>query len=210
MLSELLQYQRGEVSFDRFARSTHKTWLALAVHLLGRWKASPAVAPEDMQQELLIACWRCIPRFDPARGVSLEKFVIYNAVDKAKKWLHKQRNAYRRDDKSPGRFPVALSSLGLEPHAEERLLSLVSIPPDQDDVLERREAIASVASDDLAFLYYQRKGSIEAAALAIVTSPFASVALQVGCLDSAMAEVERSIERAAAEHSQPLQAATAA
>jgi hypothetical protein len=194
---ELLRYQRGEISFDQFARETNKAWLALSVHLLNRWKASPAVSPEDLQQELLIACWRCIPEFDAARGVSLESFVVYNSFDKAKKWLHKQRNAYRRDDKSPGRFPVSFASLGLEPHAEERLMSFLASASTQEDQLVRAETILAVEYDDLAFMLYQRSDSIEDAARKICASPLACVALQTATLEEAQAVVERSIERAA-------------
>lgn len=194
MQAELAQYQRGDLTFDEFARATHKTWVAFSVHLLGRWKASPAVAPEDLQQELLVACWRCVPKWDPARSALL-KFVVYNCMDKAKKWLHKQRNAYRRDDKSPGRFPVALTSLGLEPYQEEKLLEIVSVAPLQEERIERVEALASVESDDLAFMFYQQKGSIEAAARAICASKYAKIVLQAVSLDTAMAVVEHSIER---------------
>lgn len=196
MQAELLRYQAGEISFNQFARLTHKTWHSLAQHLLNRWKASPAVSPDDLQQELLLACWRCIPKFDPARKVSLVRFVVYNCCDKAKKWLHKQRNAYRRDDKAPSRFPVALASLGLEEHAEERLMSGVSTEAIQETEMVRRQALLRVEFDDLAFMHYQMTGSIELAARNIHANPMHRLLLRAGSIDTARAVVERSIERA--------------
>lgn len=196
MLAELQRYQRGEIPFDDFARLTHKTWVAFSVHLLGRWKAPPAVAPEDLQQELLVTCWRCVPKWE-ADKAPLLKFVVYNCMDKAKKWLHKQRNAYRRDDKSPGRFPIALASLGLEPYAEERLLGCLANDCDQEFAMIRRETILSVERDDLAFIHYQRAGSVERAADAIQASPLARFTLRTFSTESARAVVETAIERAA-------------
>ena len=205
--NELLRYHRGEVTFDAFARTTHKTWVALATQLHRRWKCTPAVSVDDVQQQLLVAAWRCIPKWQPARA-SLQRFVIYNAYDKAKKWVHKQRNAYRRDDKSPSRVPVPLAMLGLEEHAEERLLSAVATDADQEqeiirreDELERQErlkrAIQIFEYDDLAFMHYKKAGTVDGAAESIRASSLARFVLNANSLDSARAVVERSIERAA-------------
>ncbi len=204
MQAELTAYHRGEIDFTRFSRLTAKTWSALAAHLLRKWQAPPGVSVEDLQQELLFACWKMVPRYDPSRKVSLQKFVVYNTCDKAKKWLHKQRNAYRRDDKAPSRFPASLASLGLEEHVEERLMAGVAVPPSQEERLvdaefeaEVRARIASLPTNDLAFMYYQRYGSVEAAALALLTSPRASIALRVQSIEAARLAVDRSLERAA-------------
>lgn len=207
--AELERYQRGEITFDTLAHRTQKTWVALATQLLSRWKCTAAVSIEDVQQQLLLAAWRCIPNFDPSRGKSLHQYVIYNAYDKAKKWVHKQRNAYRRDDKAPSRVPVPLSALGLEEHAEERLLSTIATVPDQEQEIIQREleaerrlrlhqAIAFYKYDDLAFMHYQKAGSVEAAAENIQASDLARFVLGAHSLDSARAVVERSLERAAA------------
>lgn len=204
---ELYRYQRGEISFDTMARLTHKTWVALATQLLGRWKCSAAVSVEDVQQQLLLAVWRCIPKWNPSKA-ELHRYVIYNAYDKAKKWVHKQRNAYRRDDKSPARVPVALASLGLEEHAEERLLSAIATDADQEQDIIRREeeaerqqrlqrAIEHFNYDDLAFMHYKKAGSVELAAENIQASSLARFVLHTNSLDSARTVVERSIERAA-------------
>lgn len=195
MHAELHAYQRGDITFGRFVVATRKTWRALATHLLGRWKAPPGVSVEDMEQELLLACWRVIPKWEPGKA-ALVRFVVYNCCDKAKKWLHKQRNAYRRDDKSPSRFPTSLAALGLEEHVEERLMAGVSTPALAEDEMVRREALLSVPSDDLPFMLYQQSGSIERAAAAIQGNATARFVLHSTSMDAARAMVERSIERA--------------
>lgn len=203
MQAELTAFYRGEISFTQFARLTNSSWRALATTLLRKWQA-PGVSVEDLQQELLFACSVMIPRFDAARGVSLQKFIVYNTCDKAKKWLHRQRNAYRRDDNSPGRFPISWSSLGLEEHQEEWILGNVAVEASQEERLierelqiERQQVIASIPTDDLAFMYYQQAGSVDEAAAAIHANPRASLALRAVTLDDAREQVERSIERAA-------------
>lgn len=196
MQTELHLYRTGQIPFDEFARLTHKTWRSLAQHLLNRWQASPAVSPDDLQQELLLACWRFVPKWEASRNVTLVRFVIYNCCDKAKKWLHKQRNAYRRDDKALSRFPVALASLGLEEHAEERLMSGVAVEANQETEMVRRQSLLEVEFDDLAFMHYQMTGSIEEAAHNIHRNPMHRLLLRAGSIDMARAVVERSIERA--------------
>lgn len=201
---ELTRLQAGEQSFERFALATRKTWLNLAHHLLRRWRGPVSVDVEDLVQELLVACWRCLTRFDPKRGVSIERYAIYNSVDKAKKWLHKRRGAYRRDDKSPSRFELPFSTLGGQ-HDEDgddyqsRLMDrLGSVEATQDSELVRRQTLASMASEDLAFMIYQRCPDIERAAQNIVQNPLARLALRAPNISTARAVVERSIELAAA------------
>jgi DNA-directed RNA polymerase specialized sigma24 family protein len=209
---ELTRLQSGEQSFERFARATRKTWLNLAHHLLRRWRGPVSVDVEDLVQELLVACWRCLLRFDPSRvdgkgnAISIERYVVYNSVDKAKKWLHKRRGAYRRDDKSPSRFELPFSTLGGQHEWDEigdgfqaRLIDqLGSVAATQDSELVRRQSIASLPSQDLAFMFYQRCPDIERAAQAITQNPLARLALRAPNLSAARAVVERSIELAAA------------
>jgi hypothetical protein len=169
-----------------------------------------SVDVEDLVQELLVACWRCLLKFDPSRldgngnKISIERYVVYNSVDKAKKWLHKRRGAYRRDDKSPSRFELPFSTLGGQ-HDEggddyqARLMDrLGSVDATQDSELVRRQSIASLPSQDLAFMIYQRCPDIERAAQAITQNPLARLALRAPNLPAARAVVERSIELAAA------------
>lgn len=103
----------GRVDFTTFARSTRDRWEKLADYLLGRWRAPRWYSREDVVQELLLGAWSRMWDFDPRRGVALARYVVWNAVDIAKKALHKVRGAYRRDDRSPSVLPeVAVESFG--------------------------------------------------------------------------------------------------
>jgi DNA-directed RNA polymerase specialized sigma24 family protein len=102
---------RGEISFDTFARLTQQDWNRLATRIYNNWrrKLPRGVELIDVRQEMLVAAWRTIPNYDPARGVSLRSFVVFNACAKALRWLHEQRNAKRRSEQSESRFPTTFS-----------------------------------------------------------------------------------------------------
>jgi DNA-directed RNA polymerase specialized sigma24 family protein len=101
----------GEVSFDTWARATARDWRRLAEHLFRRYPLPAALSVEDVEQEMLLAAWTAIRTWDPSAGMPLERFVTWTAYINAKKWVHRQRNALRRDDRAPGRFP-SLMTLG--------------------------------------------------------------------------------------------------
>lgn len=106
------EYAVGLIPFAVFATRTKEFWAATARYLLKRWRASEAVEPSDLVQELLLEAWRAFPRFDPARG-DLAAFICYEATSKAKRWLHGQRGRRRcsRSDKAPSRHEVRFSSI---------------------------------------------------------------------------------------------------
>jgi DNA-directed RNA polymerase specialized sigma24 family protein len=89
-----------------FADLNRKDLDRLARHILKRWPAPNDVGPEDVTQELLLECWRLASsrKFDPTRGVTPERFLTYNAVSKAKRYVHRARRA--KGDRDFGRFEV--------------------------------------------------------------------------------------------------------
>ena len=99
----------GEVSFDAWARATAPDWRKLAEHLFRRYPLPAALSVEDVEQEMLLAAWTAIRIWDPTAGMPLERFVTWTAYTSAKKWIHRQRNALRRDDRAPGRFPSLMT-----------------------------------------------------------------------------------------------------
>jgi len=109
----LFDLRKGRRTFDQFAASTHADWTRLAKYVLARWSVPSAVEVADVQQEMLLAAWRAVSDWDDTRGVSLHGHVLWNAVTSAKKWLHKQRNAHRRDDHAMSRHDICIGSVGV-------------------------------------------------------------------------------------------------
>jgi DNA-directed RNA polymerase specialized sigma24 family protein len=62
--------RRGEVSFDEAAAGV-RTALSLRAERfirLWRWSGQEGVAPEDLVQDMLVALWRAVDRWDPTRA----------------------------------------------------------------------------------------------------------------------------------------------
>lgn len=101
---------RTRRAFDEFVRRTSADWDRMSRELFRRWQLPAAVQVEDVYAELLAAVWKVLPQWDPA-GRPLADYLCWNAYAMARKWIHGQRDAYRRDGSSPGRFPIADASL---------------------------------------------------------------------------------------------------
>lgn len=106
-----LERLRNGGSFDEFVRATRAHWRRMAISLMRKWKCPCDVEVEDLVQEMLMAVFVFIPKYDPTRGTTLSQYVTWNANNRAKKWIHCQRGALRRDDKARSRHPIAMSRL---------------------------------------------------------------------------------------------------
>ncbi len=198
----LLALRCGRLSFTTFERRTRGVWTALAEMLLRRWRGPVAVSVDDVRQELLLNAWIFCAHWQPDRGTAISRFVVYNATDKAKKWLHQQRNAYRRDDKLGGRFEVPFSALNLTEHAAEHLLDPLAVDPVQGQSLEQRQMLAlatlrAPAEHVPAMVALTRTGDLELAAAALKQSTPACVALRLTSMDDARRAVSRALHAVA-------------
>lgn len=135
--------ESGDREFATMVRETEADWRRLARYLHARWEVPPSVAVEDVQQELLIAARCAVQRWDPERGTLVERFAIWSALDKAGKWIHKQREAYRRDRKSQSRYAVAFSSLSRD---EQRRWECGEAPAGQEAYTEAVKRVERVGS----------------------------------------------------------------
>lgn len=126
----------GRVSFEALVEK--EDWGRLAGDLLNRWPAPGWVDKEDVVQELLIGAYEKIWEFQPDRGVKIGRYVVWNAVDKAKKKIHKWRGAklHGSSDRNRSRFE---KTSRIRDNALERM-------PSTEECLEKRairgEAIA--------------------------------------------------------------------
>ncbi len=119
---------RGEQTFDQFARETMADWDRIAAYLMRRWRVPQAVEQTDVLNELLMQAWLHVRKFDPARGLSPERYVIYSAISRTKRWMHRQRRARGCRDES--RHELTFAELGI---AED----LRTCEPGQEAVVER-------------------------------------------------------------------------
>jgi hypothetical protein len=177
----LLALRSGRMSFQTFELRTRNVWVATAEHILRRWKGPVAVSVEDVKQELLIYVWTFVGHWDPSLGISIGRYVMFNAYDKAKKWLHQQRNAYRRDDKSSARFDLPVSSLNLTEHAEEHFFDAIATSPTAEDMLAGRQfllrAVATAPVEYVpAVVALAKTGDFDLAVEALYSNPLLALA----------------------------------
>jgi len=106
-------HYEGRMKIDEFLRLTAPVLQKLAGRLVKRWPPPTFVGIEDVVQELMLACDVAFKRFDPARGTRIEDYLVYNACDKAKKWIHKQRGAvlHGNPDAHPSRHEFTFAAM---------------------------------------------------------------------------------------------------
>ena len=137
----LARYREGHTTFEELVQATSTHWTALAHYVCNRWRGPFWVAVEDVRQDLLYGAWRAIFNWDEGRGSSLAGYVVWNAVDKAKKRMHKARGAelHRTADSNPSRHELLATIEGVEPWAE------IGVPAEQEAIVERRQHVERVS-----------------------------------------------------------------
>lgn len=114
-------YHAGEIDLNRFFKDTKPVFEACASRLMRRWRTPIAVEREDVVQELMVCSIKFFKKWDPEVGVELGRYVLWNAQDKAKKWMHKQRGArlHGNADSNPGRMPMLLGDMCMRQDGSE-------------------------------------------------------------------------------------------
>lgn len=205
MAEALSSLRAGTITFPAFQLRTKPDWQRLARWLLRRWDTPDGVEESDVVQELLLAAWTFVQKWDPAYGTTLSGYVVWNACDKAKKWIHTQRRAARRDDSAPSRHPVSFSSLNLEDWQEEQL---AVVPPAAEALLEVSDnkavvaarllkvapALSSLDCYALAVLV-DAHGDVEEAARDLWHDPSSRLAFRLGSETGAQSAVRGVIQR---------------
>lgn len=166
MKHELMAVRSGRMTFDAFARKTSTRWRYLAEQLIRHWAPPAAVGVDDLCQELLIGAWIVLPRWQPAKGTSIDRFVVFNAMSSAKRWLHVQRGVKRsrigpHPDKIPSRHPIAVGDLEIQTDANQ--IEAIDTKRRHAEALMKVGALAS-SRDRLCASLVARTGSIDRAA----------------------------------------------
>jgi hypothetical protein len=134
--------REGYLTSEVFFAQTRIVWARLARNLLRRWRPPEWYGPEEVEQELMLAAHHFVWKYDPdaAKGRSIGSYVSWNAMDKAKKALHRARGAKLSGDadKNPSRIEAPFSMFEVSPESGVG----VATQPEQDVDVERREAIA--------------------------------------------------------------------
>jgi uncharacterized protein (DUF1778 family) len=139
----LIGLREGYLTPEVFFAQSRIVWQRLARNLLRRWQAPAWYTHEEVEQELMLAAYHFVWKFDTARakGRSIGSFVSWNAMDKAKKALHVARGAKLSGDadKNPSRIETPFSTYEVSPDEVDLSAATEAI---QEEWFERQEAIA--------------------------------------------------------------------
>lgn len=189
------RYVRREQSFDEFLRENEKHFERMAAYILKRWKAPNDVSIADVAQELRIAAWIYARRYQPDRGKTPAQYVSWNAINKAKKYVHRQRHG--RDDRGLGRFDL-LSSVG----DVTTLMVDEGAQPEVEFEIDRRERLRALVdrcasrAEAVCLIVLFEAESTEVAARSIVNSP----ELRRICQVETEKEAARMVRKTVKEH----------
>lgn len=104
--------QAGTITYTEFFRVTRNDWANMARYLHQRWPLPSWHTLEDIEQDLHVGVWTKLAKFDATRNVTLARFIVFNAVDYAKKQAHKSRGARytgKGVDWNPSLFDIPFS-----------------------------------------------------------------------------------------------------
>jgi hypothetical protein len=216
MERELQELRRGEIDLAAFFTATQQDWKSLGASMFDRWPLPAAIEPDDVMQEMLLDLLeeRRVSEWDPAKGPTLARYVVWNACSSAARWLHGQRDALRRSGKAPGRFAIPLSALSsvkdgcgvVDDELGDRLtarrgpLWTEYVTPDRaTEARELVEIVSQLLQDEDRAVFAvltEEGGDAEAAAVRIDEDPVLGLRCRVGSLTEARAAVRRALDMA--------------
>lgn len=179
----------GEITFTAFTKHTRVAFARMANHLLRRWTAPSWMVPEDVVQELYLGVWVSLSTYDPSRGVTIGRYLVWNAMNRAKRALHKARGAtiHGSADRSPSNIERPLSAYG-EPGDGDLLAEvLLAEAPQAERVMiaheDRAMAVTRAlqacesATERVAVIALEEGGDVDGAARVLYDHPPFRVAL---------------------------------
>lgn len=148
-LKEMLMLVRdGRIDFGEFVAGTRNEFRAMACHLMRRWTPPEWFTLDDIEQELYLGAWKYVPKFDPSRGVALDRYIVFNAMSCAKTQLHKARGVTisGSPDKKASNVETPLTFFGDDGEGEALMTSILSENAKAEAELiddeERKRAVA--------------------------------------------------------------------
>lgn len=139
----LSDVREGRIDFQEFVDNSRTDFRRLATYLLRRWVSPEWFSIDDVEQELYLGAWNYIWRYEVSRsrGVTLQRFVIWNAANSAKIQLHKARGVTiaGSPDRKPSQIEKPLTFFGDDGEGEALMTRILNEPPRAEEALIERE-----------------------------------------------------------------------
>ena len=134
----------GRITFRDFYARTRTEWHRMSVALRRNWTLPPTVTVDDVEQELLLGGWRALGKWRTGRA-PLRSFVVWNAHDKAIKWIHQQCGCEQHTRKGSSRFAWCINALTRDDAAGVHMLeSVADSGPGDDERIDYETVLAEI------------------------------------------------------------------
>lgn len=201
---QLASVLAGRIGYDGFVRATQREFNALAGSLMRRWRTPAWHTPEDVVQDLYLGAWILlqVKKFDPTRGVTLARWVVYNAMSFAKREIHKARGAKLSGsaDRNPSNYEKPLTEFG--EHGDAIAEAILAEEPAAEQLMiekqERDESVRTVlracasGRERIAVRAIHLEGDVESAARMLYEDLDSRIALHLGSEEQAIKYVSRT------------------
>jgi hypothetical protein len=130
------------IDFGEFVTCTRGEYRAMAMHLMRKWQTPEWFLIDDVEQELYLETWRVIGKFQPERGTSLTRYVVFNSMSAAKRAMHKARGAgvHGSPDKRASNVERTFASFRDDDESDALMASILAEGPRaEEDLIESRE-----------------------------------------------------------------------
>ena len=199
LATQLFRVRSGEIDFGEFVSNTQKEFRRMAVYLMKRWTAPEWFTADDVIQELYIGVWHYVWQWEESRGTTIDRYITFNVMHKAKRALHVARGVpiSGRPDFEPSRFEKTVGSLidGSALDGEKWMASILSNPPmAEENLIDQQDRKISVAtalkmcettSERYVVLAIREAGSIDDAAEVLYADIDHRIALRLDSEESA-------------------------
>ncbi len=201
------------ITFNAFMTATRNEFTRLAHALIRKWTPPSWADIGDIVQELYIGAWTTLfgkKPFNPARGVKLSRYVVFNAMSHAKRALHKARGAKLSGsaDRNPSHIEKPLSAYGAADEGElllERLLDdepvaeqIMIMAETREEAIDRALRACTSARERVAIIAIEEGGDMDGAGRVLYDDFPTRIALRLGSEEHAARYVSRAAHDVAA------------
>lgn len=164
--ADLSALRDGGLTFDTFATRHGDRFHRWARYFFERWPQR-AIGADDLAQEAMIEAWQAVDKWDPSRGVPIDRFVEYRVGERMTREIHRVNGWPRKDrgtrapsmvslqDVGPGRCGLPDSHREEDSRGENAAIVIDAVDKPALDpvvVLDRDRVISGLSNDRLAQL----------------------------------------------------------
>jgi hypothetical protein len=204
----LMDLREGRITLAKFFAVADGDIRRMADAMFTRWVLPPAIAAEDLYQEMRCAVvaerrdldWKPGTRNKQGQLISISVHFNWHMHVAGKRWLHAQRGAKRRSGHAMSEFPICMAFFRADDSdIDDYDQFATSVEATQPQEQAAREVLLEVydalpIARAVAWAIYIKEGDEEQAARRIDASAGLGTTCQASCLNEARGVVKRAVK----------------